>query len=258
MSTGPENYQDNFFEYHLKGAISSAEAVIPVVKEYINPASVIDVGCGIGAWLSVWKKGGAKEIMGIDGEYVDTSKLLIEKAEFKAQDLEKSFTSDKKYELVTCLEVAEHLHEQYAELFIHNLCMLGDVIVFSAAIPGQGGTQHWNEQYSAYWAKLFRSNGFIPVDCIRLKIWDNPDVMWWYRQNIIIFVKADKLNTYPLLAAISKDDGEVRTLIHPQLYKHIRAELNEHKELSKQYQKAFKSPYLMLKQIAKNIFRRNE
>ena len=257
MSTEPENYQDNFFEYHLKGAISSAEAVIPIVSQYMNPASVIDIGCGIGAWLSIWKKSGVKEIMGIDGDYVDISKLLIEKSEFKARDLEKDFTFNKKYELVTCLEVAEHLHKEFAQSFIHNLSMLGDVILFSAAVPGQGGTQHWNEQYPEYWANLFESNGFIPIDSIRLKIWNNQDVMWWYRQNIFFFVKADKLANYPNLAAATQNDKQVRTLIHPKLYEHIKAELNEYNGLVIHYKKVVKSSYLILKQLAKNIFRRN-
>jgi hypothetical protein len=141
---------------------------------------------------------------------------------------------------------------------MHNLCTLGDVVLFSAAIPGQGGTQHWNEQYPAYWAKLFELNGFIPVDCIRLKIWNNPDIEWWYRQNIMFFVKADKLTNYPLLAVDAiQNDKQVKTLIQPQLYQYITDELIEHKEFLKQYERIFKSPYLILKYTAKSIFRRN-
>jgi|SRR6185312_1647347 len=214
----PKNYEDNFFEYHLQGAISSAENVIPIVKEYISPSSVIDVGCGIGAWLSVWRKNGAKEIIGIDGEYVDTSKLLIEKAEFKAQDLEKNFALNKKYELVTCLEVAEHLHEQYAISFIHNLCKLGDVVLFSAAIPAQEGTMHVNEQYPDYWVNIFAKEGFIPIDCLRKKIWDNKNIQWWYRQNMLLFVNKDALANYSLLQEIAiNSDKKVLSLIHPEM-----------------------------------------
>src|SRR5581483_10172041 len=101
----PKDYKDDFFKYHLEGAIKSARAVIPVVLKYLQPASVIDVGCGIGAWLSVWKQNGVKVVFGIDGNYVDTSKLQIDKSNFNAVDLEKGYKSDKQYELVSCLEV---------------------------------------------------------------------------------------------------------------------------------------------------------
>jgi hypothetical protein len=214
----PENYQDNFFEYHLQGAISSAENVIPVVKEYIDPASVIDIGCGIGAWLSVWKKSGVKEIMGVDGEYVDTSKLLIEQDEFKPFNLERAFTLDKKYELVTSLEVAEHIPAKYARVFVESLCSLGNVILFSAAIPAQEGTMHVNEQYPDYWVNIFAENGFIPVDCLRKKIWNNKNIQWWYRQNMLLFVNKDMLANYPTLNELAiHSDEKVLSLIHPEM-----------------------------------------
>lgn len=257
MTAGPKDYHDNFFEFHLKGALSSAEAIIPVVTEYINPVSVIDVGCGIGAWLSVWKKKGIKEVMGIDGEYVDISKLLIEKSEFKVHNLEKSFTLNKKYELVTCLEVAEHLPEQCAESFICNLCMLGDVILFSAAIPGQGGTNHLNEQYPDYWTRIFGSYGFIPIDCIRLRVWDNSNIMWWYRQNIVFFVKNDKLPDYPLLALVNRNESWVRTFIHPALYTEVTNKLKEYHKYSEYKRRVFKFPVLIMKYLVKAVLKRN-
>src|SRR5579863_9497563 len=135
----PKDYKDNFFEYHLQGALSSAEAIIPLVREYSNPLSVIDVGCGVGAWLSVWKKNGVNIVSGLDGEYVDTSKLLIEEEEFQALNLENGFPSDRKYDLVTCLEVAEHISASSAEKFVESLCALGNLVLFSAAIPSQQG-----------------------------------------------------------------------------------------------------------------------
>jgi SAM-dependent methyltransferase len=215
----PKDYKDNFFEYHLEGALNSAKAVIPLVLKYVQPDSIIDVGCGIGAWLSVWEQKGVKELFGIDGNYIDTSKLLIDKASFKAVDLEKGYKSDKQFDLVTCLEVAEHLKAEFASLFIESLCTLGDVVLFSAAIPGQEGTMHVNEQYPEYWANLFKSHGFIPVDCLRHQIWNNKEIQWWYRQNIMFFVRETSLINYPGFSGVAlKHENSVLSLVHPEAF----------------------------------------
>jgi len=243
----PKTYRDNFFEYHLQGALSSAEAVVPVVREYIQPVSVVDIGCGIGAWLSVWKKSGVNKISGIDGEYVDTSKLLIEKSEFKAFNLENNFTSGEKYDLVTCLEVAEHIHPSSAEKFIGSLCALGNIILFSAAIPGQEGTLHINEQYPEYWVALFRKNGFVPIDCLRARIWNDKRIQWWYRQNIIFFVKESALADHPKLNELALKNGEVRALVHPEM-------LREKMQKITYYESVLNSGKAILKYFLSNFF----
>lgn len=248
----PKNYEDNFFDYHLQGAISSAENIIPVVKRFVNPTSVIDVGCGIGAWLSIWKKNGVKTIAGIDGEYVDTSKLLIEKWEFTAMNLENSFTLGKKYELVTCLEVAEHLPHTHAESFIESLCKLGDIILFSAAIPGQEGTMHINEQYPDYWISIFNRNGYIPIDCLRMKIWNNHNIQWWYRQNIMFFAKENTLSNYPKLKDKAVESNrEVLSLVHPELLKVKIKKIDYYEEI-------LNSCKITFKHFIDNLFRKKK
>ncbi len=219
----PKDYKDNFFEYHLHGAISSAEVIIPLVEKYLQPVSVIDIGCGIGAWLSIWEKRGLKEIMGVDGLHVDKKQLRIKAENFTQFNLEEGFKSNKKYELVTCLEVAEHLPEKSAGVLIKSLCMLGDVILFSAAIPGQEGTLHINEQYPEYWINLFNKNGYIPIDCLRLQIWNDKRIQWWYRQNILFFVKEGSLADYPKLKqAYENNENSVVPLVHPELFEYKR------------------------------------
>src|ERR1700739_995446 len=218
----PQDYSDNFFEYHLKGALKSAEAIVPVVLNYVQPQSVIDVGCGIGAWLNIWKKFGVIDIFGIDGNYVDSQKLLINKDCFLPINLEERFALTKKYDLVTCLEVAEHLHEGVARHFIESLCSLGDIILFSAAIPGQGGTLHYNEQYPDYWIALFKESGFIPVDCLRNQLWDKHEISWWYRQNIMFFIKDTAITNFPALKdALTIQNEKVLNLVHPELFEHF-------------------------------------
>ncbi len=246
----PKDYKDNFFEYHLQGAVNSAKAVIPVVRDYIMPASVIDIGCGIGAWLSVWKSTGVAAVFGVDGEHVDSTKLVIDGSEFKAFDLSKIYATDKKYDLVTCLEVAEHLPSNVADKFVASLCSLGDVILFSAAIPGQEGTMHINEQYPEYWIAIFKKNKYVAIDCIRHRIWNDKTIQWWYRQNIMFFVREDTLPKYPSLKkAHDENKGDVLSLVHPELL-----DFKEHKV--NYYESVLRSSSATLKYFFNYLFKK--
>lgn len=245
----PENYQDHFFSYHLEGALRSAEQIIPLVLEHHRPQSVIDIGCGTGAWLSAWKKAGVQAIHGVDGDYVNKSELLIGQDEFEAFDLEKGFQNGQRYELVSCLEVAEHIQPAAAEKFVASLCRLGDLVLFSAAIPGQEGTLHVNEQYPPYWVALFGKNGFVPVDCFRMKIWENPNVQWWYRQNLLFFVKETALTNYPSLESFCKNQPAViPSLVHPEIFDHKTRK-------SEMYERILKNPFRTCRHFAGRFFR---
>lgn len=212
------SYSANFFATHEGRSVSSANEVIPLVLKYVKPASVIDIGCGNGTWLKVWNEFGISNFLGVDGHYVKPEQLLIEKSHFEPFNLEVGYRSERKYDLVTSLEVAEHLKPEYATGFVQSLCSLGDVILFSAAIPGQPGTFHFNEQYPEYWASLFRNEGYVAIDCLRKKIWMNEKIEWWYRQNILVFVKAAVLDNYgELKKEYEKNDGEVISFVHPCL-----------------------------------------
>ena len=192
-------YTQKFYKDQSVGSRRSAEAIVPLVLTLIKPQSVIDVGCGLGTWLSVFKEFGVKDVFGIDGDHVDRSMLQIPNERFTAFDLKKPIPIDRQFDLVISLEVAEHLPEDCAKTFIHSLTGLGPVILFSAAIPFQGGTNHLNEQWPDYWANHFNDNGYVAVDCLRKKVWQDDQVEWWYAQNILLFSKKDYLASNPLL-----------------------------------------------------------
>lgn len=233
----PKNYQDNFFNSHLKASISSAKEIIPVILKYIKPTSVIDVGCGVGTWLSIWEKFGVKEILGIDGNYVRTEELLIDVEKFIADDLEKGFQTNRQFDLACCLEVAEHIKPENAENFILSICNLSDVVLFSAAIPGQEGTLHYNEQYPEFWIKLFAKQDFKAFDCLREQVWNNDKISWWYRQNIMFFVRNKTKEKYP---SITKDQRPVLSLVHPELFKYKC-------EKADNYEKILQNPFTILR-----------
>lgn len=184
-------YSKSFYDEHTKGAILSAGIILPLVLDLFHPASIVDVGCGIGTWSSVVRQLGVEHCLGIDGPWVQTEQLLIPRDSFITHDLETPITIDPA-DLCICLEVAEHLKE--GKLLIESLCSTSSVVLFSAAAPHQMGVYHINEQYPRYWADLFRTHGFYPVDVIRYRVWDNDDVCWWYRQNVLLFISRELLS----------------------------------------------------------------
>lgn len=193
----------------------SAKEIVPMLMDILAPKSVIDVGCGLGDWLSVFKKAGVNYILGLDGKWVDKGKLYISESEFKEADLTSSISLDESFDLVLCLEVAEHLPESVAQALVESLVNLGDTIIFSAAIPQQGGQHHLNEQWPSYWAQLFAQYDYHFYDIIRSKIWENPKIHWWYRQNI--FVVSKKSLPYPISS---------QALVHPEAFIKKNKEFN--------------------------------
>ncbi|MCO5287711.1 MAG: class I SAM-dependent methyltransferase [Chitinophagaceae bacterium] len=205
---------------------SAPNEILPVILELIKPFSVLDVGCGIGTWLKIARDLGVKEVLGIDGSYVDKSLLKIPLENFIEKDLRNPFDLNKKFDLVICLEVAEHLPIESAEIFINSLCIHSDTILFSAAIPEQGGQNHLNEQWPSYWSAIFEKNGFRGFDVLRPVFWDNNNVQFWYKQNMILFSK----NTIPYLHSATIP---VQSYVHPYLYQNKLKEIKELKALVK-------------------------
>lgn len=216
------NYTNTYYKKRASASEISATAIVPLVNELLRPTSVIDIGCGTGTWLKIWKDNGVKKIKGIDGKWVDKTLLSISQSDFIAHDLSKPLNLEEKYDLVTSLEVAEHIPEENANIFVQNLINHGDIILFSAAIPFQGGTNHYNEQWPEYWIKIFSKYDFIHLDPIRRKVWNDDNVKIHYRQNVFLFIRSNVLHKnsdlmeerkYALSAPISQ--------VHPLQYEAV-------------------------------------
>jgi SAM-dependent methyltransferase len=222
-----KKYRRGFYDHQQERSRQSAREIVPLVLNLFKPSSVVDVGCGTGAWLSVFREFDVNDILGIDGRWVDIDMLLIPDEKFLPADVERPIVLKRRFDLAISLEVAEHLHEKNAGIFIDSLVSLAPVILFSAAIPGQGGTCHRNEQWPEYWAGRFLERGYVARDIIRKTIWRNDNVEWWYAQNMLLFVRAEYLEQYPLLAAAGgQDNGMPLSLVHP---KQFRAAVNPQK-----------------------------
>ena len=209
----------SFYVDYAPEPIEGAREVLKIVKDILNPRTVVDVGCSEGHWLKVWSDLGVREFLGIDEEYVGPDELMIPIERFRRMDLNAPERLENRFDLVESLEVAEHLPEASADAFVAFLCSLGSVVLFSAAIPYQGGVHHLNEQWPEYWANLFRQKGYVPIDGIRDRVWDNPRVAVWYAQNILIFVEAAHLPVLEGLRDLPVVPPQgVLSRVHPHLW----------------------------------------
>ena len=188
MTDSPSAYTETFYEERRDRVRASAAIVAPLVMDLFSPRSVTDFGCGTGEWLEAFSNLGVKDYLGLDGDYVSRDKLAIPSDRFRAVDLNQ-IPAPGKFDLAMSLEVAEHLHPASADAFVDALTAAAPVILFSAAIPFQGGTDHFNEQWQSYWAEKFAARGFVCLDCLRPQILDNQAVNVWYRQNILIYCR---------------------------------------------------------------------
>jgi hypothetical protein len=173
---------------------------------------VLDVGCGTGAWVAEWLRLGVSDAFGLDGDYIAPGMLAIPPANFGSVDLNEGFDLGRRFDLVSTLEVAEHLPADRAEVFVESLVRHSDTVLFSAAIPGQGGYGHVNEQWPSYWASRFADHGLLPATVLRPLTWLDREIEPWYRQNTLLFMTEQQAT----LLDTDLDAGPL-DVVHPEL-----------------------------------------
>lgn len=217
MSTTHGNpYTDDFYLGQRDISYRSADLVVPLTLSIAPATRVIDVGCGVGTWTSKFIECGVPEVLGIDGAYVNQALLKIPADKFLPCDLNRTIDLGRTFDLAVCVEVAEHLPASRAESFVRDLTALAPRVLFSAAIPGQGGTNHINEQFLSYWVAQFAKRDYVMLDVIRPRIWNEERVDWVYRQNAVLFVRESD----PLVATHRAPSGVDH--VHPHLFNTLR------------------------------------
>jgi SAM-dependent methyltransferase len=216
MDPDPTPYDEAFFAAIHAESHASARAVIPRVLGLTGARSVVDVGCGTGAWSRACRDLGVPQVVGVDGAYVP-AEHRGHVTEFIERDLAEPLDLGRSFALALCLEVAEHLPPERAPGLVADLTALAPVVLFSAAVPGQGGTGHVNEQWSEYWVALFDAQGWSCRDAIRPWVRANADVAWWYRQNLFLAVGPSvepAYTSFPRLAAV-RPEHPVDYIVRP-------------------------------------------
>jgi SAM-dependent methyltransferase len=212
-------YAKKFYSDQRDGSLRSAREVVPLILDMLQPQSVVDVGCGVGTWLSVFLDHGVQDVLGLDGSHVPLDMLMIPRKAFQSADLAQPAPIGRLFDLALSVEVAEHLPMDAAEAYVSFLTSLAPVVVFGAAIPFQGGTEHVNEQWPDFWAGLFKKRGYAVADAIRPRIWNNENVEPFYRQDLLIFVNEGLMGKYPAIEQARKlTREEMLSVVHPRVF----------------------------------------
>ena len=200
----------------------AAERILPIVFSVVNVRSMVDVGCGPGAWLDVAHELGVPTLAGVEGEWAsewfggDRGSLGFE---LVLTNLEDDLRLPSTFDLAICIEVIEHLSPARGEAFVADLCRCAPHVLFGAAIPGQKGPNHLNEQWLSVWAECFAAHRYRPLDVVRPRVWGDDDLRVPHRQNPVLFVRED-LYDRAARRALTTEPPSLAALdqVHPALF----------------------------------------
>jgi SAM-dependent methyltransferase len=201
---------------------------LPAALNGLEVSSILDVGCGTGTWLAAARGLGIKDLTGLDGIIPEDGQLHIERDRLHYQDFRKPWSLERSFDLVLCLEVAEHLEPEYGRLLVDCLTRHTDLILFSAGAPFQDGDHHVNCQWPLYWQDYFNSCGFSCSDAIRWELWNDLRVEPWYRQNLFIACRSVDAGKEPRL----------KSVYHPEMIQFLVAKKLFPKQFRKLRQKS--------------------
>ena len=228
MAEKTYDYDQQYFEWLSESSRRSAERILPCLVDMCHVRSILDVGCGVGAWLSAARAHGLDDVLGVDGPWVIPAQLEIPESCFQPVTLGADFDLGRRFDLAICLEVIEHLPAESAAPLIDVLIRHAPIVLFSAAVPDQGGDGHVNETWASHWRAHFAARGYACFDPVRRKFWSDQAIDVWYRQNTRLFVCEQRMAANPeLFDRLSSYPPLLDDLVHPELFEQRAREVRE-------------------------------
>lgn len=181
-----KTYDRAFYDFVSLDAHPSASAVMERFFQVMIPESVIDFGCGEGAWLRAVTDQGVHDVVGVDCG-IDTTQLEFPAERYVDHDLREPLQLGREFDLALCLETAEHLPKESADTLLDSIAAHAQVVIWSAALPLQGGDGHYNEQWPEYWIERFDARDFFVTGQLRWECWNDDRIAGYYRQNLLVF-----------------------------------------------------------------------
>lgn len=188
-ATHDEIYDASYYAFVDGYAKAAAPVMARGLVEELKPRTLVDVGCGSGAFLREVQALGVTCI-GIENSEHAIATCRSRGLDVRHADLRDSKLEFGKHDLATSFEVAEHLPESLADAYVRLLCSLSAQVAITAAPPGQGGINHINEQPQAYWVAKFAAHGFElqpEIGDVLSKRWRAENVAYWYADNLMVF-----------------------------------------------------------------------
>jgi SAM-dependent methyltransferase len=148
---------------------------------------VLDVGCGPGIYVQALRD------LGIHADGVDIDpRCPFDQVDVFSDTFLGKYCPDgrHKYDLCLCLEVAEHLPADKADMFIQRLVKTAPMVLFSAAVPGQGGHGHINCQPKDYWIEKFGRENYVLDETMTSSVVEfmrSGYHMGWFVNNAMVF-----------------------------------------------------------------------
>lgn len=156
--------------------------IIDAIIKEVYVKSVLDVGCGTGKSLEYFLQ------KNIDAVGIENSRIAIKSSPVKDKivhhNLNRQINLNKRFDLVWCFEVIEHIHPSYEDIFLNTLITHSDTVILSAAFPGQGGHGHFNEKEPDYWIEKFKKRGYELDQSLTKKLRNTNEI---HAQNILCF-----------------------------------------------------------------------
>ena len=190
QSNSEKIYRDMHKSHHdeISARTYSNKALARAIIAQTDARTAIDVGCGIGLLMHALRDQNV-DVTGVEGHWLGEDAMICPPEAYIKRDLEQPLTVGQRVDVAISIEVAEHLEKARAESFVADLCTLSDCVVFSAAIGGQGGRGHKNEQWQEFWCALFQANGYETYDVFRPDFLRDTSILPWFRQNVLLFLK---------------------------------------------------------------------